>query len=194
MTASNLFDYGADARDRLWDLLEQRSIGCRDRLKQSADAARAQLEWTKPSVMGSSKDDHRRSYAGPAVMAVPGSIFIVLAHRKKVLTIWLRPNACTLTEAVEWSVEYVSALGAGPISLDQTLPVIEDLVRKYGHLPGKHGVELAKTSTISASSACCLRRKPGPPEHTCSSYLKWPSPMASVPRWFVCSEKVASRD
>jgi hypothetical protein len=44
----NPFGYDADAKDRIWRLLEVKNVGYRDRLKQSADTAGAQLEWLKP--------------------------------------------------------------------------------------------------------------------------------------------------
>ena len=91
MNASTLLDYDADARDRLWDLLERRNVSYRDRLKQSADTAGAQLEWAKPYAMGTGK----RAACWPVVLSSwlpPGTVFIVLAHHKKVFTLWLRPS------------------------------------------------------------------------------------------------------
>jgi hypothetical protein len=82
LSEANPFDYDADARNRIWRLLEINDIAWRDQLKQSADTAGAQLEWAKPSIMGG-----HPIYAGPAVMAPLGTIFIVLAHRKKVFVI-----------------------------------------------------------------------------------------------------------
>jgi hypothetical protein len=146
MTASTLLDYDADARTRLWELLERRNISCRDQLKQSVDTAGEQLERFKPSVMGPGK----RSLlaGGPVVIVPPGTVLFVLAHHKKVFTIWLRHSG-TLTEAVEEAVRYIKEMveseEAGfKWSGDQTLVVIEDLIGKYGRPPGKHGTELAQ--------------------------------------------------
>lgn len=61
----------------------------RDRLKQSADTAGAQLEWLKPSLMGGQRGGF---YAGPAVMDSPGTVLIVLAHNKKAFTMHLFPR------------------------------------------------------------------------------------------------------
>jgi hypothetical protein len=74
MTASTLLDYGADARERLWELLERKNVSCRDQLKQSVDTAGAQLEWSTPCVMGRSKRADARLYAGPAVAVPPGTV------------------------------------------------------------------------------------------------------------------------
>ena len=83
MTTSTFLDFDADATDRLWDIMVQRDITSRDRLKQSAATAGAQLEWAKPGAMGDGK--RGRLYAGPVVMAPPGTVIIVLAHHKKAL-------------------------------------------------------------------------------------------------------------
>src|SRR5262245_66267315 len=73
------FDYDADARDRIWRLLEIRNIAWRERLKQSADTAGAQLEWAKPSLLGGAISDGS-FYAGPAVMFPPGTVMIVFGQ------------------------------------------------------------------------------------------------------------------
>ena len=147
MTTSLLTDFDADATSRLLRLLDERNVSCRDLLKRSAAVAGAQLEWAKPSVMGSDKRDHRRIYAGPAVMAPVGTVFLVLADHRKVLTIWLRHTG-TLAEAVEGSVGYVNAAKdaseASAINWagDHALLIADEVIQKYGHLPGKNGVEL----------------------------------------------------
>ena len=79
----NPFDYDADAGDRIWRLLEIRNIAWRDRLKQSADTAGTQLEWAKPTIIGSSIEKGKLFYAGPAVMFPPGTVIIVLAQGEK---------------------------------------------------------------------------------------------------------------
>jgi hypothetical protein len=142
--ADLLLDCNVDAKDRLWELLERRNVSYRNQLKQSVGTAGAQLEWAKPSVMGSAKRDKTRFYGGPAVMAPPGTVFIVLAHDKKAFTIWLRPSpGNSLTDVIEQSVKYAEQLmEPDTLSGVQVLLAAKDLIRKYGQPPGKHGVEL----------------------------------------------------
>jgi hypothetical protein len=135
------FDYDADARDRIWRLLEIRNVSFRDRLKQSVDTAGAQLEYFKPSVMGGMP-----LYAGPAVMAVPGTVLIVLAHHKKAFTVTLRAAPeHTLAEAITNSVDYAKeGLGsyADQISAGGLIFAIEGLIKKHGRIPGQQAREL----------------------------------------------------
>ena len=141
---STLLNYDVDARTRLWDLLELRDISCRNQLKKSADSAGAVLEWFTPHAMGRSKQQGSRLYAGPVVAAPPGTVLIVLAHEKKVFTIWLR-GSHPLTEAVDEAVGYFKALMEGEIDLGLTLVAIEDLIKKHGRIPDKKpGIELSQ--------------------------------------------------
>ena len=39
MTTSTLLNFDADARDRLWEMLELRGISCRDQLERSTEGA-----------------------------------------------------------------------------------------------------------------------------------------------------------
>ena len=71
MTTSKLFNYDADARDRLRELLERQNVSFLDQLRLSIDSAGTCLELCTPGVMGSSIDDKRRLFAGPAVLAAP---------------------------------------------------------------------------------------------------------------------------
>jgi hypothetical protein len=145
MTASTLLDYDADARTRLWELLERRNISCRDQLKQSVDTASAQLEWFKPYAMGRSKQQGARLYAGPAVAAPPGTVLIVLAHEEKAFTVWLRSPGHALIEAVDEAVGYFKALMETEIDLGLTLVAIEDLIKKHDRIPDrKPGIELSQ--------------------------------------------------
>jgi hypothetical protein len=142
-----LMDYEADAGARLWELLERRNVGYRDRLKQSADTAGAQLEWAKPSVVGPGK--RGVSAGGSVVMAPPGTIFIVLAHHETVFTIWLRPGSGTTTDAIEGAVIYARDIMKSEQpdfkwSDDLVLLAIEDLLKQYGRPPGKKGAELSQ--------------------------------------------------
>jgi hypothetical protein len=149
--ASTLLDFDADATDRLWDLMVQRDIGSRDRLKQSAATAGMQLELVKPAIMGDGKGS-RRIYAGSAVIAEPGTVFIVLAHHEKVFTIWLRYDG-TLTAAVESAVDYVNAMMKSEAvafsqHADHALLITEELVKQYGHAPGETSIELANDHNV----------------------------------------------
>jgi hypothetical protein len=56
-----LVDFNADARDRVWKLLEISNISQRDRLKASANAAGEQLEWLKPSQAARLLPNYRRA-------------------------------------------------------------------------------------------------------------------------------------
>ena len=141
---TTLLDYSADARERLWDLLELRGISCRDQLKKSTDSAGTVLEWFTPYAMGRSKQQGARLYAGPAVTAPPGTVLIVLAHEEKVFTVWLRsPGA--LADAVDEAVKYFKALMEAEIDLGLTLVAIEDLIKRHGRIPDKKsGIELSQ--------------------------------------------------
>lgn len=145
VTPSTLLGYNADSNARLWDLLEQRNIGCRDRLKQSADTAGAQLEWSKPSVMGSGKRSGSL-YAGPAVIVPQGTVYIVLAREKKVFTIWLRSSSGALADAIEPAVTYVKEVMQATAfnwAGDQVLLTVEHLVKKHGRAPAKTNIEFS---------------------------------------------------
>jgi hypothetical protein len=73
----NPFDYDADSRDRIWRLLEINNVEWRDQLKQSAATAGASLELAKPTIFGTPKTGSKLFYAGPVVMAAPGTVLIV---------------------------------------------------------------------------------------------------------------------
>jgi hypothetical protein len=138
----NPFDYDADARDRIWRLLEVNNVAYRDRLKQSADTAGAQLELAKPSVMGG-----HPLYAGPAVLHPPGTVLIVLAHHEKVFTIHLRAAAGhTFAECMSEITKYVRDImedDAEKHSGEMLGGIIENLIKKYRQMPSLNGaVEL----------------------------------------------------
>jgi hypothetical protein len=141
MTASIILDFNADATDRLAALMEVQNVSTRDRLKQSTASAAAQLEWFKPEAMGDGK--RGGLYAGPVIMAKPGTAIIVLAHHKRVFAISLLPAVGTIGDAVEAAVGYVEiAMGSEAVEPRQTLLSVEEMIRQHGHLPGKRGPEL----------------------------------------------------
>ena len=145
-TEVNPLDFNADAGARIWKLLEINNVSFRDRLKQSAKTAGAQLEWVKPTVMGSSTEKGKLFYAGPAVMLTPGTTVIVLAHHKRVFTIQMRSEAGhTIAEGITKAVDYARELlgdEADKCTQGALGVAIEDLIKKYGRMPGKRGAEL----------------------------------------------------
>ena len=145
-TEVNPLDFNADAGARIWKLLEINNVSFRDRLKQSAETAGAQLEWVKPTVMGSSTEKGKLFYAGPAVMLTPGTTVIVLAHHKRVFTIQMRSEAGhTIAEGITKAVDYARELlgdEADKCTQGALGVAIEDLIKKYGRMPGKKGAEL----------------------------------------------------
>ena len=145
-TEINPLDFNADAGARSWKLLEINNVSFRDRLKQSAKTAGAQLEWVKPTVMGSSTEKGKLFYAGPAVMLTPGTTVIVLAHHKRVFTIQIRSETGhTIAEGITDAVNYARELLGDEVAkcTQGALGVaIEDLIKKYGRMPGKKGAEL----------------------------------------------------
>jgi hypothetical protein len=144
-------DYEADARDRIWRLLEIRNIAWRDRLKQSVDSAGAQLEYAKPSLLGGWNRDGS-FYAGPAVTAPSGTVLIVLAHHEKVFTTHIRSGAeHTFTECVVEAIDYArEVLGedCDKCSGDALGSVIETLIKEYGRAPGHDGTEVSNEHNV----------------------------------------------
>jgi hypothetical protein len=138
MTTLNPFDFDADARDRIWRLLEINNVGYRDQLKQSVDTAGAQLELAKPSLFDRAKDGS--FYAGPVVMAPPGTAYIVLAHHDKVFIVHLRAApGHTFTECITQLVDYAKKIAGDEIdewSAGAMCPVMVKVIEKYGHTPG----------------------------------------------------------
>ena len=105
------------------------------------------MEWFKPSAMGRSKQAGARVYAGPAVTVPQGTVLIVLAHEKKVFTVWLRsPGA--LADAVDEAVEYFKALMEDEIDDGLAIIAIEDLIKKHGRTPGKEVAELSQEHNV----------------------------------------------
>jgi hypothetical protein len=146
-TEVNPLDFNADTGARIWRLLEINNVSFRNQLKQSSETAGAQLELAKPTVMGSSTTEKGKLfYAGPAVMFSPGTVFIVLAHHKKVFTIQIRSEAGhTIAEGIAEAVNYARELlgdEANKCTQGALGVAIEDLVKKYGRMPGKKGVKL----------------------------------------------------
>jgi hypothetical protein len=142
-----LADYDADARERVWKLLEVK----KRRLSGSTQAKR-RYGWRAAGMVEAKPHGGNRGdfYAGPAVMDSPGTVLVVLAHNKKAFTLHLIPTSGHgLADGIEDAVAYVKeGMEAEQWTAGALVLAIEDLIKKYGRAPGQKGDELTQEHNV----------------------------------------------